>query len=348
MSDPVNMTIEQQRVLVLAVDGGGSKTIAWVGSVVLSNQTSPIQIDVLGRGVAGPSNPRSVGFEVAFDNLGFAVDQAIQQSLITPDTISNRISIACLSLAGVGRTEEQFEVRSWANKRKLANQTIVVNDVEPLRFAAMYESQQSDLLLTKDPNWEQCVTLVVGTGSIACGMNRVGESIRAGGWGYLLGDQGSGFAMGLAGLQSICEAHDRGELLTPFHVALLDFLRLSKPSELVGFLYRNPIPRAEVAELSKVVLAHADNDPAAFQIRCQSIDAMSRLVGITLQRLDLSHQNYSLALSGGILTNNAVMVDNLLASLHHQHQAPQIWHLVQQPIHGSLLMAVQQIKQSVA
>lgn len=339
-----SMTNYQQPVRVLAVDGGGSKTIAWIANVVSSNQGEPLQIDVLGRGVAGPSNPRSIGFDAAFDNLNFAVEQAIEQSLITSQSISNPISVACLSLAGVGRTEEQAQVKSWADQRELANQIIVVNDVEPLRLAAMYESRQSHLLLTVDSNWEQCVTLVVGTGSIASGRNGEGKSTRAGGWGYLLGDQGSGFAMGLAGLQSICEAHDLGESLTLFQGALLDYLRLTKPTDLVGFLYRDPIPRVEVAELSEIVLAHADSDNLALKIRCQSIEAMASLIGTTLQRLGLSNQSYSLALSGGILTNHSVMVDKLLSTLQQQNQAPRIWHLIQQPIHGALLMAAQQVK----
>ncbi len=341
------MTNHQQPVRVLAVDGGGSKTIAWIANVVSSNQNEPLQIDVLGRGVAGPSNPRSVGFEAALNNIYVAVNQATQQSLVTSQSTSNPISVACLSLAGVGRIEEQVQVKSWADKRELANHTIVVNDVEPLRLAAIYESRQSDKLPNDHSNWEQCVTLVVGTGTIACGRNGAGKSTRAGGWGYLLGDHGSGFAMGLAGLQSTCEAYDRSESLTPFQGALLDYLCLIDPTDLVGFLYKNPIPRAEIAELSEIVLAHADSDHLARKIRCQSIEAMASLICTTLNRLGLSHQSYSLALSGGVVTNHSVVVDKLLSTLQQQNQAPRIWHLIQQPIHGSLLMAAQQVESLV-
>src|SRR5207247_10758037 len=52
------------------------------------------------------------------------------------------------------------------------------------------------------------VVTVAGTGSIAFGMNARGERRRAGGWGYLLGDEGSGYAIRLAGLRAVCRAHD--------------------------------------------------------------------------------------------------------------------------------------------
>ena len=334
------MTTIKNPVRVLAVDGGGSKTIAWIANVVSSNEQSPFQIDVVGRGASGPSNPRSVGFDSAFANLNYAVDQAIEQSSVA----ATSIAVACLSVAGVGRIEEQSRMQAWAKERGLAKHTIVVNDVEPLRLAAMFERQSDHALPADAYNWEQSVTLVVGTGSIACGQNGASRSTRAGGWGYLLGDQGSGFAMGLCGLQSICESYDRGDSISPFQTSLLNCLHLKEPTELVGFLYKTPIPRVEVAELSEIIMAHADTDCLARQIRHESIESMASLVSTTIQRLGLTHESYSLALSGGILTNHPVIVDQLLSALQNQCLSPRIWQLVQQPIHGPLWMAAQQVK----
>jgi N-acetylglucosamine kinase-like BadF-type ATPase len=335
----------QHRVFrVLAIDGGGSKTIAWIANVVFTHAQTPFKIDVVGRGVAGPSNPRSVGFESAFDSLSDAVDQAIRQSTFAEGSID----VACLSLAGVGRNEEQARVQAWASERRLAQNTIVVNDVEPLHLAAMLEEQQRDSSTHENMNWdygwEQSVTLVVGTGSIAYGRNGESRSTRAGGWGYLLGDQGSGFSMGLSGLQSVCESYDCGESLTTFQASLLDHLQLTDPIELVGFVYKTIIPRVEIAELSELVLDYAETDSIARQIRQQSIEAITRLVSVTTRRLDLRHESYSLALSGGILANHPVMVDQLLLALREQHLSPRKWQLIQQPIHGPLLMAARQLK----
>lgn len=329
------MTTDKQLKCVLAVDGGGSKTIAWVANVRSSSGRCSVELEIVGRGQAGPSNPRSVGFEVALANIGLAVKTALEQASMD----SSSIAVACLSLAGAGRIEEQNRVRAWADDRRLAMQTIVIDDVEPLRLAAIYEQGLSPTI--EMSTWEQSVTLVVGTGSIACGRNGEHRSTRVGGWGYLLGDEGSGFAIGMAGLRAICHSHDRGEALSPFQGALLKQLGLSTPTELVGFVYKTPLPRAQIAELSGTVMTHTDQDPVAGKILIDSIDAMVHLIIDTVRRLDLVHLSYSLAMSGGILSNHSNIVDRLLLELVQRQMAPRANHLVREPIHGPLLMAAQ-------
>ena len=331
------MTIHTQLDRVLGVDGGGSKTMAWIANVLPSNGPCRVELQVLGRGVAGPSNPRSVGFEVAFANLDLAVSAALEQAAID----STSIAVACLGLAGAGRIEEQNQVRAWSDARRLAKHTMVVDDVEPLRLAASYEQQHSPSAAPS--NWEQSVTLVVGTGSIACGRNGENRSARVGGWGYLLGDEGSGFAIGLAGLQAICHSHDRGETSTAFQAELLKELGLNKPTELIAFIYQSPLPRTQVAALSDIVIKHADFDPFASKILGDSIEAMVGLVTTTTRRLDLTHLNYSLALSGGILSNHPTIIARLVIALESGQLAPKAVHLIREPVHGPLLMATQLI-----
>ena len=332
------MTTDTQLGRVLAVDGGGSKTIAWIANVLPSKGPCRVELQVIGRGVAGPSNPRSVGFEVAFANLGVAVTAALEQAA----TDSTSIGFACLSLAGAGRIEEQNQVRAWADARRMAKKTLVIDDVEPLRMAALYE--QASAPSAEPYDWERSVTLVVGTGSIACGRNGENRSARVGGWGYLLGDEGSGFAIGLAGLRAVCQSHDRGETLTAFQYALLRELGLGNPTELVGFMYKAPLPRAQVAALSEYVLNHANSDPVAGNIVDEAISSMVHLVTTTTRRLELGHLTYSLALSGGILSNHSSIVDRLVVQLERGLQAPRTVHVVRQPIYGPLLMAAQGLK----
>ena len=329
------MTTNAKPDCVLAVDGGGSKTIAWVANVLPANNRCSVKLEVIGRGQAGPSNPRSVGFGTAFASLGIAIETALEQASVERTSVA----VACLSLAGAGRIEEQNQVRAWADEGQLANHTIVIDDVEPLRLAAMYEQ---DLLSNADgTDWEHSVTLVVGTGSIACGRNGELRTARVGGWGYLLGDEGSGFSIGLAGLRAVCQSHDLGEAATEFQESMLRQLGLSSPTELVGFIYQNPLPRAQVAELSETVLAHSEKDPIAGQILTDSVEAMVQLVTSTLRRLDLSDSTFALAMCGGILSNNSIIVDRLLRELEQRQLAPKTNHVVQNPIHGPLILAAQ-------
>lgn len=324
---------------ILGIDGGGSKTIAWIADVVPSTGLQKFDLKVLGRGHAGPSNPRSVGFDAAFANFETAISMARGQMLDISARNGAAIDTACLSLAGAGRKEEQDRIRQWADSNGLAEQTIVIDDVEPLRFAAMYEQAQ-----VGDSNpvcWDNCITLVVGTGSIACGRNGERLSIRAGGWGYLLGDEGSGFSIGLLGLQALCKAHDRAEATTAFQKAMLQRIGLSTPTELVPFIYQTPLPRAQVAELSEVVVGHAATDITAEKILSDSIQAMAELVTTAAQRLELEHRSYSLALSGGVVSNHPTVVARLMHALELHQLAPLAHHIVREPIYGALSMARQ-------
>ena len=324
---------------ILGVDGGGSKTIAWIADVVPSSGQRKFELEVLGRGHAGPSNPRSVGFDAAFANLKTAISMARGQM---PDMSSRNdtiIDTACLSLAGAGRNEEQDRIRQWADANGLAEKTIVIDDVEPLRFAAIYE--QSQLGDANTASWENSITLVVGTGSIACGRNGERLSIRAGGWGYLLGDEGSGFSIGLAGLQSLCKAHDRGEAATAFQKAMLQRVGLNSSTELVPFMYQTPLPRAQVAELSEVVIGYAAKDATAEKILADSIHAMAELVNTAAQRLELEYRSYSLALSGGVVSNHPVVVAQLMHALELKQLTPLAVHIVREPIYGALSLARQ-------
>ncbi len=334
------MAIDKAFKRVLAVDGGGSKTIAWIAQVFSTSNTQNPAFEVVGRGTSGPSNPRSVGFESAFTNLELAIHAAMHQA----DIESSSIDVACLSLAGAGRSEEQNQVHAWATRQKIALQSIVIDDVEPLRHAAQFEQMQAEASSSeKIASWEQSVTLVVGTGSIACGRNGDSRTARVGGWGYLLGDEGSGFAIGLAGLRAICHAHDQRRTITSFHQAIMNRLGVLDPKEFVGLVYRTPIPRPLIASISEIVLMHADEFSDARKIKADAIVAMADLVSMTIERVQLAQKSYSLALSGGILSSDASIVEKLLGELARRELAPSSYHLVSEPVYGSLMLAIKQL-----
>src|SRR5689334_7188097 len=152
--------------LVIGVDGGGTKTSAWLARL------SPSCHGPLGRGQAGPGNPRAVGFETAPRNIGLAIDEAFAAAGIPPVTLAR----ACLALAGADRPAERAQLEAWGSQRHLAEQLIVTNDAEPILAAGA------------ENGWG--VALICGTGSFAFARNAAGQTARCGGWGYLLGDEG--------------------------------------------------------------------------------------------------------------------------------------------------------------
>jgi len=327
---------------VLAVDGGGTKTIAWIAKVLPNDGPLIGNIEVVGRGYSGPSNPRSAGFFQAISNLVIAIVAAFEDASIDLDSLS----VACLSLAGVGRAEEKSELMEWAESRQLAKKIMIVDDVEPLVLAAEYEQEQAFAFSAENQvpsDWGKSITLVVGTGSIACGVNANNERVRAGGWGYLLGDEGSGFAIGLAGLQAVCRAHDQTGPETELESALLAQLGFVSATQLVAFVYQLPLPRVEIAKLAEVVIEVSERDPVAAQIIDSAVDSMATLIGVLVKRLRLVPSVFSLALSGGIVCHHSSVVNRLLVELTRRECAPGRTQVIREAINGPLVLAARNL-----
>jgi N-acetylglucosamine kinase-like BadF-type ATPase len=121
---------------------------------------------------------------------------------------------------------------------------------------------------------------------------------------------------------------------------MLQRVGLNTPTELVQFIYQIPPPRAQVAELSEVVIGHAANDATAGKILLDAIHAMADLVNTAAQRLELKHRSYSLALSGGIVSNHPAVVARLMQALELKKLTPLAVHIVREPIYGALSLAM--------
>ena len=111
------------------------------------------------------------------------------------------------------------------------------------------------------------VAVISGTGSLAFGRNAAGQTARAGGWGYLIGDEGSGYAIARQALQAAARAWDGRGPQTALSERLLAELGLAQPSELVHAVYGRQQDRHWLAGLARVAVEAADaGDPIACRI----------------------------------------------------------------------------------
>lgn len=195
-----------------------------------------VAFQTLGFGYSGPSNPYSLGYDQTFANTLEAIRNAFLQSQLPQQTVA---SIA-ICMAGAGRDEEAKRIRTWALSQGLADHVHVGDDIALVRWAALWE-------MATTQTWDSIVTLIAGTGSIACCTDRNGNTERVGGWGYLLGDEGSGFWIGLQSLKSLFVAHDQKRPLSRMQRELLEAMRCHSITELIPAVYRNPLPRSEIA-----------------------------------------------------------------------------------------------------
>jgi N-acetylglucosamine kinase-like BadF-type ATPase len=102
------------------------------------------------------------------------------------------------------------------------------------------------------------VIVIAGTGSIAFGMNASGESARAGGWGYLLGDQGSAYEIGRQALIAVGEAADGIGPKTVLTSLILEALKIPDTAAITQAIYRDRVPKLRMAAMSAVVTQAAE------------------------------------------------------------------------------------------
>jgi N-acetylmuramic acid 6-phosphate etherase len=302
--------------LVLGFDGGGTRTIA-----LLASRRGDGEWKLLGRGESGPSNRQAVGTPAALAALDAAADQAFAAA----GQKRGPVRAACLGLAGAGRPKDQEIIREWAARTKLAARVDVIEDAALLLAAGTPEG------------WG--VAVVAGTGSMAFARSADGRTARAGGWGPLLGDEGSGYAIALAGLRAAARAADGRAAATPLTDRLLAACGLTRPDELVGVVYRGG-DRATLAALAPVVLEAADSgDAVAREIVSTAAAELAAAAAAAARSLGLGAQ-FPIALAGGLLASCTGYRTRFLAAVAERGLQADPVTIVTEPAEGAVRLAL--------
>ncbi len=298
--------------LFLGVDGGGTHTVALLGRA---------DGTVIGRGRAGPSNLKAVGPAAAFAEI----DRAITAAFVVAGVTRGTLATACLGLAGAGRPADQAMVKDWAARTGLADLVEVVGDVA-LPVALLPDG------------WG--VALVAGTGSCAWARNADGRTTRAGGWGPLLGDEGSGYSLVVSALRAVTRAADRRGRITSLTERLLNRMGLSEPSQLVPAVHQVEWDRPRLATLADAVIRAADDgDSVAADLVDGQVCDLAGCVGAVVTALGLPAAGLPLALAGGLLVRAPTYRDRLLRKLPELGIRPGHVLAVSDPAAGALRMA---------
>ncbi|HVT30066.1 MAG TPA: BadF/BadG/BcrA/BcrD ATPase family protein, partial [Lacipirellulaceae bacterium] len=282
--------------LLVVVDTGGTKTLA-----CLVDLNARQDRQVLGRGRSSAGNPFSVGFAEATRAIGDAITQARSAA----PNVSGRIARLVLSIAGAANHDISEQFVRWAHETNLADQVAIVSDVLPILAAGT----------------PHCcgIALIAGTGSVAFGRAINGCTKRCGGWGYLLGDDGSGYSVGRSALVHALrdlegETRWHPDSLTEAVVSELD---VKSVVELTKAVYTSSDPRAFIASLAHIVVELGERGEKNAEAILDSAAAeLADLVARTAEALDGNMSPMPLALGGGFLLSSHRLRDRLLEWLH--------------------------------
>jgi N-acetylmuramic acid 6-phosphate etherase len=306
-----------KQAILIGVEGGGTKTVAWI-----ARSQADGTLEILGRGTSGPSNIHAVGLDSTLGHLVEAMDQARSAAKLP----SRPAEALCLAMAGVDRPQEADLFTEWAKSQNFAGQVQVTNDCEGLLAAGTRAG------------WG--VALVAGTGSITFGRTEQGHTSRTGGWGYLMGDEGSAYTVALAGLKAAVRSADgrepQGRLLPDY----LNRLGLQQPDDFLQAIYLNHPERAWIASLADVVTKAADaGDPAALRILGSAAEELALLIATTARKLDLSGKPIPICYTGGLILNSSTLQDRVAQELARQEIEIDQFVAVEDPVWGAIKLA---------
>lgn len=249
------------------------------------------------------ANPNLIGREVAKQHIQRSMAQVLQEAGRTPE------NIAAVAIGISGASNEHS--CAWLIKTLSA----VLPD------SILVPSSDLEIALVGALAQRHGILVLSGTGSAVLGITPDGQRLRIGGWGYLLGDAGSAYWIGIQALREITNHHDQADTkaiassLTDLDRQVLDELALARPRDLVAWLYRGqePVP-ARVASLARIVLQCAElGDYQAVRILQRASHHLAEATQLLRQQLD--YADAPIAFAGGLLDRPNYLSDDLTQRL---------------------------------
>jgi N-acetylglucosamine kinase-like BadF-type ATPase len=265
----------------MGVDGGGS-TIR----VIVTGR----DLNVIGGSQAGGGvNPNIIGH----DQAARAVIDHMLAAVASAGLEREQIAAVGIGIAGaeVGHSE------AWLRS--------IVTAALPDAKAAL--SSDHEIALVGAHGQRRGVLTLSGTGSIAYGVNSRGESALVSGWGYLLGDEGSGYWIGAEALRAVARAHDGRGPATTLADAILADREFNSRGEIIHWLYSDR-RNLEIAGLALFVLDHAAaGDPVSRRIVERAAYELALMTRTVLFRLGM--EPLPVAFAGSLLTSPNLLSD---------------------------------------
>ena len=294
----------------LGIDGGGTKTTCAVGD----------ETRVLATATAGPSNIVRVGEEQARESLRRAVRQACAAAGITTQEVAR----TCVGGAGAARPELAEVVRGMLAEI-LSTPIDVVGDMQ-IALEAAFDTGPG-------------VIVIAGTGSIAYGRDQRGKTLRAGGWGFAIGDEGSAHWIGREVVGAVLRESDRNQkglaesslvkgLFKTWGVG--SFLDLARAA--------NSVPPPDFAALFPAVACCQDE--IGRQVLREAGRELALIASVVIRQLFGKNETIvPVAMTGGVFRHAEIVRQVFYNELRKAEPRVQVNPVVVDPVEGALRMA---------
>jgi N-acetylglucosamine kinase len=266
--------------LFLGVDGGQSGTTAVIG-----DETGRI----LGTGEAGPCNHAAAGEGRAKLERAIAGSVGAACTQAGLDAAAVRFEAACFGMSG--GPDDKREILAAA----LRVERLVVTDDAVIALAGAIGTGQG-------------IIIIAGTGSIAFGRNPAGRTARAGGWGYIFGDEGGGFDIARQAARAVLRLEEGWGPPTVLRETLLGATGSENANQMLHRFYTGEWPRSRVATLARLVDGAAvEKDAVARAILRGAAQQLAMLAGAVREELWAPGAELEIAYIGGVFQSRLLL-----------------------------------------
>lgn len=301
--------------IFVGIDGGGSKT-SWV-AVFDDGRLG-------GNGVLGPSNMHSVG-QAGMTAVLKAIIEKVRET--THVQTFDWVNI-CIGLSGIDRFQER---------------TVVEGALKELGVKRYRLETDAAIALAGATAGEPGVVVIAGTGSLAYGVGPGGRKAKSGGWGYLLGDEGSGYYIGRAAISAALKAHDWRGPKTRLNELLLKHFALERMEAMYQLAYHRGLTRVEVAAVTRVVVqAAAEGDMVSQLILDEAGNELAIAAAAVRAQLGLKGDDPGIVVTvGGVFEKSARVREAFVERLSERCPGAKVIWPEFQPAVGAISLAME-------
>jgi N-acetylglucosamine kinase len=296
---------------VIGIDAGGTKTVG-----LLADETGQVLAEARGSG-ANLQTHGELEVEKVFDQV--------------VDTLSEGRSIAavCLGIAGVDRPHDETVVKGILRRLGHRDRVRVVNDAAIALAAGAPDAVG--------------IVVLAGTGSIAYGADRHGHTARAGGYGFILADEGSGYWLGHQALRAVVRSEDGRGAKTRLVPIVFEALDVASVSDLIPRVYEKGLPKHRIAALAGLVQKASDaGDTVAAELLGLGGHELALAAQSVARQLSQGDEPFPVVLAGGAFKACPGMVGPLVQSLGMPQARPSL--LEGEPAKGAVRLALELLK----
>ena len=303
-------------MFVSGVDGGATKTVAVVGR---------LDGTLLASARGASSNYHNIGVGKAAKSIRICVNSACRCAQAS----SGNLETVIMGLAAMDSPMDFRAGQRVAGLTGLGKRRIVVHD----SLIAIYAATLG----------RPGIVVNAGTGSFAAGISTSRRTIRAGGWGNVIDDEGSAYHVGKLGIRAALRALDGTERKTAIAKLVVRKFKLQTLEDIVHEVYNRPMTVKEISSVSKLVAQAAVNgDKVARGIFAYEGRALATLVSTIARRLDMATSKVNIYCTGGVFKAGPILLNPFRKELRRNVPSFVLRRPRFEPVIGAFVLALKE------